>query len=297
MRPLSDKVVDHLRHICDIPDLQGTKYSLIEEIGRGGMGAVYAVEDTELGRRVALKVLHTDSDEPVKEPRVLAQLEHPGIVPIYDAGVLADGRRFYVMQLVEGTRLDECGQTSASLPGRLRIFEKICEAVAFSHSEGVVHRDLKPENIMIGAFGEVLIMDWGLAKIMGDPAAERHGTVVGTAAYMAPEQARGETDRIDERSDVYSLGAILEFLAGPSPPRRLKAVCRKARAPDPAARYQGAAELARDVASFLDGLPLIAYREGPLERISRWASRHRTACILVVAYLVMRVLFILFFRR
>lgn len=297
MRDLSDKIVDRLQQICDVPDLSGTKYRVVREIGRGGMGTVFETEDTELQRHVALKVLNCEPDLLSKEAQILAQLEHPSIVPVHDAGTLPDGRVFYAMKLVRGKRLDEYRSAVSSFSDLLRIFQKICDAVAFAHSQGVIHRDLKPENIMVGAFGEVLIMDWGVAMILGDHRREKNGFVIGTPAYMSPEQERGETQNVTTRSDVYSLGAILDFLTGPAAPRPLKAVAAKAMSRLPHDRYATAAELSDEVASFLDGMPVMAYREGILERASRFISRNRMACILVLTYLVMRVLFIFFFRH
>src|SRR5262249_3937250 len=145
-------------------------------VARGGMGVVYAAQDEMLERRVALKVLDVpDPDGGLasrlnREARVLARLEHPGIVPVHDVGTLADGRVFYTMKFVEGQRLDKHIQSVLSLPDRLRLFLRICDSVAFAHARGVLHRDLKPANVMIGAFGEVLVMDWGLAKILSNRA-------------------------------------------------------------------------------------------------------------------------------
>src|SRR5215472_14288244 len=172
MKFLSDKAVERLRHDADIPDLTGTHYRLVERVARGGMGVVYAAEDEKLQRRVALKVLDVPGDDGelanrlIREARVLARLEHPGIVPVHDVGTLADGRVFYTMKFVEGQRLDKYVADLKSVPDRLRIFLRICDAVGFAHARGVLHRDLKPANIMIGPFGEVLVMDWGLAKIL-----------------------------------------------------------------------------------------------------------------------------------
>src|SRR5436305_5253353 len=172
MKFLSDNALDRLRQTADAPDLSGTRYQLLQRVARGGMGTVYAALDQTLRRRVALKVL----DVPLaqadfarrlnREARVLAHLEHPGIVPVHDVGTLSDGRVCYTMKFVEGQRLDKHIQGVPALPDRLRLFLRVCDAVAFAHARGVLHRDLKPANVMVGAFGEVLVMDWGLAKIL-----------------------------------------------------------------------------------------------------------------------------------
>src|ERR1700690_1793894 len=173
---LSDKALNHLERALDRPDLSGTKYELLEEIGRGGMGAVYRARDAELDREVALKVLHQPETAAgaaarmLREARILARLEHPSIVPVHDVGTLPDGRVFYVMKRVEGRRLDQFRATAPGLTELLRVFEKICEAAAFAHAQGIIHRDLKPENIMVGSFGEALVMDWGVAKVLADSA-------------------------------------------------------------------------------------------------------------------------------
>jgi len=282
------------------------------------MGSVYRAEDSLLGRDVALKVVSVPDagaslcQRLVREARVIAQLEHPGIVPIHDVGTLADGRTFYTMKLVEGKRLDQHLPELGTLAERLWTFLKISDAVAFAHAKGVLHRDLKPSNIMIGRFGEVLVMDWGLSKIIRgtasdhesassqtvptDAGATSHGDVLGTPGFMAPEQARGET-KIDQRADIYSLGAILGVLArcndAPSP-RALTAIVQKAMAPDAPQRYQNVRELGADVAHYLEGLPVNAYPEGPLTRTWRWAVKNRAWLLLILAYLVMRTLLILF---
>src|SRR5260370_23098206 len=170
MKFLSDTAIEGLPEAVEAPDLSGTRYKIIEAIGEGGMGKVYLAEDALLSRRVALKVLNLPvTDEHARrmatEAQVIARLEHPGIVPIHDFGKLADGRVFFTMKFVDGRRLDQYAREEASLPARLRCFHKICETVSFAHSSGVIHRDLKPENIMVGSFGEVLVMDWGISKI------------------------------------------------------------------------------------------------------------------------------------
>src|SRR3989442_641658 len=153
------------------------------------------ISDKALHRLVALKVIQpaeayldaAATERLLDEARILARLEHPGIVPVHDAGVLPDGNIYYTMKFVEGRRLDRNG----SVPDLLRVFQKVCETVAFAHAHGIVHRDLKPENILVGSFGEVLVTDWGIAKIIGK-LGEPAGTVVGTPEYMSPEQARSD---------------------------------------------------------------------------------------------------------
>jgi serine/threonine protein kinase len=319
---LSDEAVSRLQSAGALPDLSGTRYRLLGRLGSGGMGTVYLADDSVLGRRVALKVLDVPdaagelAARLLREARILAALEHPGIVPVHDAGTLADGRPFYAMKFVEGQRLDRLLETPVALPDRLRILQRICDAVAFAHARGIVHRDLKPENIMVGPFGEVLVMDWGIARILAGSmvSAERagavsagtretgvgttpttaHGTVVGTPGYMAPEQSRGEVEQVGERADVYSLGAILRFLlAGrPSMPAALHAISRKAMAADPRDRYSSVADMERDIARYLDGLSVSALPENMFQKSRRWAGRYRVAIILVLTYLFVRVLLI-----
>lgn len=344
MKFLSDNALERLRDGAEAPDLAGTRYRLLDRIARGGMGVVYAAEDEKLQRRVALKVLDvsgTDGDlanRLIREARVLAALEHPGIVPVHDVGTLADGRVFYTMKFVGGKRLDKHIDTVASVPDRLRIFLRICEAVAFAHARGVLHRDLKPANVMVGPFGEVLVMDWGLAKILRGQVVNRapepdpgvsifekpkqsnpadateiscvtgHGTVMGTPDYMSPEQARGDVEHLDARSDIFSLGALLRFLltgrpeaaslsSRPRLDKSLEAICAKSTAASAAERYPNVQELALDVSRYLDGLAVGAHRESVFEKAGRFYRRYRFFILLIAAYLVMRALILLFMHR
>jgi len=343
MKYLSDKALARLRDGADLPDLAGTRYRLLHQIARGGMGVVYAAEDETLDRRVALKVLEVPGSESelasrlIREARVLALLEHPGIVPVHDVGTLADGRVFYTMKFVEGQRLDQYLASVASVPDRLRIFLRMCDAVAFAHARGVLHRDLKPANVMVGPFGEVLVMDWGLAKILSNavkPLSQTadpdltvfqtnakpssgtgstqvsqvtgHGTVMGTPGYMSPEQARGEVASLDARSDIFSLGALLRFLicsessnisAAARVDRSLEAICTKAASSDPGQRYQSVQELALDVSRYLDGLAVAAHHESLLETSLRFYRRYRFFILLILAYLAMRMFLLIFLKR
>lgn len=357
MKFLPDQIVARLQTGMQTPDLSGTRYRALELLGRGGMGTVWLAQDSILQRPVALKVLAAENSSAdlaarlMQEAVVLARLEHPGIVPVHDAGTLADGRTFYCMKLVEGQTLDHYAR-KLPLRERLRLFQRIAEPLAFAHSRGIIHRDLKPANVMVGPFGEVLVMDWGLAKVMAATSASSatgqvsehvtdatglsstgtqvsgheftravqgplgsgalapqnstaHGTVLGTPGYMAPEQERGEVNLIDQRTDIFAMGSILQSLLqeppgspeGESYSRPLRAICAKAMSAEMSARYASVQELAADVGRYLDGLPVSAYRENIFERTARLVSRNRVAVVLVLAYLFMRLLFILFSRR
>ena len=355
MTYLDDGVLRHLRSVVDLPDLSATRYEVIREIGRGGMGTVYLARDRDLDRDVALKVLNAPDPTGdlrrrlVAEARHLARLEHPGIVPVHDVGQLPDERVFYVMRHVKGVRLDAWRRRASGLTHVLRVFRSLCEVVAFAHAEGVIHRDLKPENILVGPFGEVLVLDWGVAKRLRGQAAEDDprpprapavttrdepsatvdvgrtlpGSIIGTPTWMAPEQARGETASLDERTDVYGLGAILYFLlAGRAPfddatsremilervmreepvplrqidriiPKPLAAICAKAMARARDARYASVTELASDVDMYQEGRPVTAHREGPIGAASRVLSRYRAVVLMILAYLVMRAVMLL----
>ena len=333
---LSDATLRHLRRVSDWPDLGGGRYRIVTELGQGGMGTVYRARDTELDRDVAIKVLRDPLpdedavDRMFREARILARLEHPGVVPVHDVLRLPDGRLAYVMKRIRGDSLDRHCAPDDPLADRLRIFERICEPVSFAHAHAVIHRDLKPQNVMVGPFGEVLVLDWGIAKELHavqdqahgsapgledrDPANEEtvtrhtaHGTVIGTPAYMAPEQARGDIEQVDERSDVYALGALLQFLligsreaggvdlaelARRRIPKPLRSICRRAMEEAPDARYRTVEELRRDVTRFLSGRAVSAHRETWTEKLVRIGGRYRFAVFLVLAYLVVRLFLI-----
>ncbi len=236
--------------------LPASAYELGRILAKGGMGAILSARDNSIQRTVALKVILTGADASdehihrlIAEARITGQLEHPNIVPLHELGVTADGVVYYTMRLVEGVTLsdvlekirveDKAAIAKYPLRTLLTVFQKICDAVAFAHSRGVVHRDLKPDNIMLGEFGEVFVMDWGLAKrvrggggvletailersdlenLTGDSFKTLSGQVKGTPRYMAPEQAEGRVEDIDERTDIYALGAILYTILTLHPP-------------------------------------------------------------------------------
>jgi hypothetical protein len=237
------------------PPVRAGRFQLGQELARGGMGVVYCARDESLGRDVAVKVLHerylVDSlvgQRFLDEARITAQLQHPGIPPVFEVGRLDDERPYLAMKLIKGRTLEDLLKERSELGsdrGRfLAVFEQICQAVGYAHSKHILHRDLKPANMMVGAFGQVQVMDWGLAKLLPSGGGAAHeaaagtettsgtviqtarepdsatlaGSMLGTLAFMAPEQAGGELDRIDERTDVFGLGAILCVILTGEPP-------------------------------------------------------------------------------
>ncbi|MBK9032424.1 MAG: protein kinase [Myxococcales bacterium] len=295
------------------------RYRDVELAGTGGMGTVMVAHDRRLGREVAVKRILAEPDDTdaairlAREAAITARLEHPSIIPIYDAGVGPDGRAYYAMRLVRGRSLAEVLTDATDLAARLalvRPFLAVCQALAYSHRHDVLHRDLKPANIMIGEFGEVYVVDWGLARVVTEPEPE-HEAQAGTAAYLAPERARGEPSSC--ASDVWSLGAILgEVLAGaclmpasrieilaqlaaPSAPARawpercppeLIAIATKALGWTPAERYPDAAGLAADVSAYLDGRRVGAHLYSTAELARRLIHAWRWQVAAVTAGLV-----------
>lgn len=344
----------------------GERYRVLNEIARGGMGAVLRAADCDIRREVAVKYLLDQADERkkvrfVEEAQITGQLEHPHIVPIHELGVDAKKRLFFSMKMVRGRSLQQVlaalrdyprsAEKEYTLTRLLGVFVNVCHALAYAHSRGVVHRDLKPANIMIGDFGEVYVMDWGLAKVLShdapkeksaaviQPAAppsfawaevdrasasatvktSRHaaddqtveGTILGTPLYMPPEQAVGNIAAIDQRSDIYSLGAILyEMLTLQAPiekdgghlailmrvsqgeiktpalraperarvgkvPKELAAVAMKALAKKPHERYPDVVELRRDIELFLEGRSVSAKEDTKLEAMSKLVRRNK----------------------
>jgi serine/threonine protein kinase len=290
---------------CDLPAVPG--YHVLREIARGGMGRVLAAFDLTLDRDVALKILlpGANAERFVRESKITARLPHPGIPPVHALGTLDDGSPFLAMKLIAGQTLEQ-ERKSADRPRLLQAFTQVCQAVGFAHSRGIIHRDLKPANVMVGAFGEVQVMDWGLAKVLGaadvatsgplvgsqltsgplvatDSEATQAGMVMGTPAYMAPEQARGEATHA--RTDVFALGGILCALLTGQPPysgkstlevvRRaadadlaeanarldgcgadaeLVALCRRCLSPVPADRPADGQAVADGLTTYLDGV-------------------------------------------
>jgi WD40 repeat protein/tRNA A-37 threonylcarbamoyl transferase component Bud32 len=320
----------------------GSYYEIVGEQGRGGIGVVLRARDRRLDRLVALKQLQVARGHSQarfeREMRITARLQHPGVVPVHEAGCFESGVPFYAMKLIEGRSLRRCIEETTSTGERLALLPHllaVAEAVAYAHSQGIIHRDLKPENIIVGAFGEAIVIDWGLAKDLGEaaesPAAAAAdgtvsgsgegftvgGDVIGTPAYMPPEQARGAV--VDKRADVWSLGAVLYHVltgrppySGGSAPEVLELVHRSPPAPlaevvpelpdelativahamarEPADRYADAGELAQDLRRFATGQLVGAHRYTVATLLARWLRKHRAA--VAVAALSLLVLLV-----
>ena len=314
-------------------DARRDRFEERDELGRGGMGVVVEAFDRALKRPVAIKQMKSVSAADLarfeREAEITALLEHPGIVPIHDAGRSPDGLPYYVMRRIDGEPLDNvvAKRAFAERIARVPNLLAACDAVAFAHSRGVIHRDIKPSNILIGPFGETLVIDWGLARMLddaGDAQAARTsdaqltraGSVAGTPGFMAPEQARGEA--LDARVDVFALGATLFYvLAGASPysasrgtelveqvasgvppdwgrlpeetPPALRAIIEKAMAFARDDRYRDAGELAADVRRYVSGQFVGAYRYGVGEQLRMFVRKHRAAVAVAAVALIVIV--------
>ncbi len=320
-----------------LPEVAAEHYRTDREIASGGMGRIVAAEDLRLRRPVALKQLLDPSLDQMprfqREALITARLQHPGIVPVYEAGRWPTGEPFFAMKLVSGRPLDRVIADATTLEARLALLPRItaaCDAMAYAHSQRIIHRDLKPSNVLLGDFGETVVIDWGLAKDLdaedgldtgnrppARPSTKKiaaatstgstltiAGAVMGTPAYMAPEQARGEN--VDQRADVFALGAMIyHVLAGvppydwrtateviesaaagkvvplrerePRTPRDLVAIVERAMAQSPADRYPHAGQLAEELRRFLTGQLVDAHRYTALQRVGRFVRRHRAA--------------------
>ncbi|MEM7516145.1 MAG: bifunctional serine/threonine-protein kinase/formylglycine-generating enzyme family protein, partial [Planctomycetota bacterium] len=342
------------------------RFEVLDEVGRGGMGSILRVRDPDLRREMAVKLVHADEVSAwagagisefgsgsaqvsrkahgrfLEEAQVTSQLAHPGIVPVHGLGELPDGRPYFTMQLVQGRNLREIfqlvekGEEGWTRTRALGVCLRVCEAMAYAHSKGVIHRDLKPSNVMVGEFGEVYVMDWGVARVLGrrdahdrklrqaiDSARQTKratpadgdsnlytmdGDVVGTPVYMAPEQAEGNLELVGERSDVYSVGALLyHLLSGQVPyvepderpsghevlrrviegppvsvaivaqdaPAELAAICDKAMGRKPGDRYGSMQVLGDDLRAYLEHRVVQAYETGALAEFRKWVRRNR----------------------
>lgn len=336
----------------DNADTDG-RYVVDKELAKGGMGAVLAVADHDFQRDTAMKVMHAQfAGDPallerfLEEAQVTAQLEHPNIVPIHDVGVMPDGTLYYTMKMIRGMSFgdvvkqlkagDEAAQAKWTQDHMLLAFLKILDGVGYANARGVVHRDLKPDNVMVEEHGEVLVVDWGLAKVLNaahssddqlavrglrDEHAASHtmaGSVMGTPYYMPPEQATGDLEAIDARSDVYALGATLYELlcyekpfpkcsmqellmkvqagdftgldqAAPELHQDLIAIVHKAMALRPENRYETCEAFAADLRSFLAGQAVAARKRNLIERFGAWVQAHKTQMLVAAAMIVVLI--------
>lgn len=348
------------------------KYQKKTTIGKGGMGEVLKVLDRDLRREVAMKMLRPQNEGGVsaedvyrfmKEAQATGRLEHPNIIPVHDLGVDGEGRIYFTLKYVQGVSLKEVvkgrSENGTMENGRrfrdvfnarhmIEVFIGVCQGVAYAHSKSIIHRDLKPENVMLGKFGEVLVMDWGLAKILSrgksvqpqasseaaldlslrptlDSSMTLEGDIAGTPSYMSPEQAAGKNSELDERTDVYSLGAMLyEMLSGEPPytgtsaleviqqvsegvppktvsgacdfrpvPRELRAICEKAMQREPAKRYQSVEALRDDVQAYLESRPVSSCPDSLVRKSVKFIkrNRHRVTSLATTATAIIALIF------
>jgi len=351
----SERLIETLRE----PE-RGERYEDKGAVGRGGMGEVRAAYDRKLRRTLAIKTLlergagggSRGLARFLDEARIMAQLDHPGVVPVHELGLDANGRVYFSMPLIRGRDLGELyramrsGESDWTRERLLATLLRVCEAVAFAHSRGVLHRDLKPANVMVGPFGETYVMDWGIAKVLGSqrrgsqelgerasvletyrgnedrdsPLSTGIGAVVGTPGYLAPEQAAGEV--LDERADVYSIGAMLyELVAGRKPydddgtprpahatlnalakgpptplrslasdvPPELEAICERAMAWRRDRRYPSVSALGDDLRAYLERRVVSAYETGTLAELRKWVARNRATAAATGAAILLAI--------
>ncbi|HSI12884.1 MAG TPA: protein kinase [Chthoniobacter sp.] len=355
-QPLTPQIAA-VRRVLPEEFLRERKYEIGGLVAEGGMGAILSADEATTGRTVAMKVVHSnpspgDLIRLIKEAQITSQLEHPNIVPLHELGVDEHDQVFYTMKMIRGLTLKQIleivtlgtpsEQAKYPLTQLLNIFQKVCDAIGFAHSRKVIHRDLKPDNIMVGEYGEVLVMDWGLAKILGEAptaldqqadepriggsgdetvsaSATMAGSILGTPQYMPPEQARGAVDLHNQRSDIYSLGAILYQILALRPPvlgrdgeeiianvaaghieplhptglRRgwpvpesLAAVVLRAMALDPEERYASVPALQRDIAAYQRGFATAAEEAGLLKQLALMLQRHKPEAAILAAGVV-----------